>query len=162
MVTIRSYDRRRDAAEVWELKGAFERELGSAGTDQKRVAYEAKLTDEYRDQYLEWVGRCVEENPDCVQIALDDETVIGYVFVLPESYAYIWDGAVLNEIYVIESYRGTGVADELVQTGIDVASEQTLPLDRLLLDVDRENERAYTFYERHGFDHWGEMLVCDL
>lgn len=162
MGRIRPYERSTDTEALWELKVAFETELGSAGTDEKQAEYEAKLTDDYRDRYLEWVGDCVAEHPRCVQVAVEDDTVIGYVFVLPESCAYIWDGAVLNEIYVTDHHRGTGVADELLRAGIDAASDQTLPIDRLLLDVDRENERGFAFYERHGFEHWGEMLAREL
>jgi len=76
--------------------------------------------------------------------------------------AYVWDAAVLNEIYVAPEHRGTGVADDLMDAALDVAREQSLPLDRLVLDVDRENERAKAFYERHGFEHWGEMVAHDL
>jgi len=43
-----------------------------------------------------------------------------------------------------------------------VARQQDLPLDRLVLDVDRENGRARAFYERHGFDHWGEVVARQL
>jgi len=69
--------------------------------------------------------------------------------------AFVWDAAVLNEIYVRSEYRGTGVADDLMDAALAFAREQTLPLDRLVLDVDRENERARRFYDRHGFAHWG-------
>jgi ribosomal protein S18 acetylase RimI-like enzyme len=76
--------------------------------------------------------------------------------------AFVWDAAVLNEIYVSPEARGTGVADDLMDAAVSLAREQDLPLDRLVLDVDRENERARAFYERHGFDHWGEMVARDL
>ena len=55
-------------------------------------------------------------------------------------------------------------ADDLwaLKAALAHAHEQDLPLDRVVLDVDRENERARAFYERHGFDHWGEMVSLDL
>jgi ribosomal protein S18 acetylase RimI-like enzyme len=28
--------------------------------------------------------------------------------------------------------------------------------------VDRENDRARAFYDRHGFEHWGEMVARKL
>lgn len=92
----------------------------------------------------------------------DSTTIAGYVFVLPERLAYIWDAAVVNEIYVAPEWRGTGVADALLEAAVDLAVDQDLPLERLLLDVDPDNERAYAFYERHGFEPWGEIVARKL
>ena len=179
---IRAYDPERDSDELWELKRAFELGLGSGtGGDGKRDAYEAKLTDEYAERYLDWVFWCTKHDPRCVTVAeveegggttddgadadtadADDPALAGYVFVLPQQLAMIWDSAVLNEIYVRPEYRGTGVADDLMDAAVAFAEAQDLPLDRLVLDVDRENDRAGAFYERHGFEHWGEMVARKL
>jgi len=159
---IRPY-RESDADELWERKREFELGLG-AGDDEKGRAYEAKLDESYRESYLAWVARCVEENERTVQVADpgDGDGLAGYVFVLPESLAYIWDAAVLNELYVRERHRGAGVADELMEAALETASEQSLPLDRVVLDVDRTNDRARAFYERWGFESWGEMVARGL
>lgn len=147
----------RDA--LWRLKAAFERGLGSG---EKAERYEAKLTDRYRERYLDWVGRCVERDPGCVLVADDGSELAGYAFLLPEQLAFVWDAAVLNEIFVREDHRGTGVADALMERALDVARDQQLPLDRILLDVDAENERARAFYDRYGFDSWGELVAREL
>ncbi len=160
---IRPYDPDRDADVLWECKRAFETGLGSGtGSDGKADRYEGKLTGGYRRRYLDWVARCCDEEPRAVQVAERDDGLDGYVFVLPESHAFIWDAAVLNEIYVRPAARGTGVADDLMDAAVAVAADQDLPLDRLVLDVDAENERAVAFYRRHGFEHWGEMVARDL
>ncbi|MFB6126628.1 MAG: N-acetyltransferase family protein [Halolamina sp.] len=99
---------------------------------------------------------------DAVPAEPEPGHVVGYAFVLPERMAYVWDAAVLNEIFVVPAARGTGVADDLMDAAVALARDQTLPLDRLVLDVDRENDRAKAFYERHGFAHWGEMVARDL
>jgi ribosomal protein S18 acetylase RimI-like enzyme len=159
-----------DADALWECKRGFETGLGAGtGSDEKQATYEAKLTDDYREEWLDWVARCVDEQERAVQVAERDgdrdgqnSTLAGYVFVLPESLAYVWDAAVLNEIYVAPEYRGTGVADDLLDAALAFARNQDLPLDRLVLDVDRENERAQAFYDRHGFEHWGEMVAREL
>ncbi|MGB9987640.1 N-acetyltransferase family protein [Salarchaeum japonicum] len=161
MVTVREYDG--DAEGLWRLKRAFETGLGEGtGDDAKAAVYEAKLTEEYREEYLSWVADCIEENARCVQVAVDDGRLVGYVFVLPASLAYVWDAAVLNEVFVAESYRGTGVADELMAAALDAAREMDLPLDRMVLDVDAENERARAFYDRYEFSSWGELVARDL
>jgi ribosomal protein S18 acetylase RimI-like enzyme len=74
----------------------------------------------------------------------------------------VWDAAVLNEIYVAGPRRGTGVADELMEAALAVARGQELPMERIVLDVDRDNERARAFYERYGFEPWGEMVAREL
>lgn len=165
---IRPYDPATDRTSLWELKRAFELELGDADED-KRAAYEDKLTSAYRERYLDWVERCVTDE-QCVIVADDGGSdaeqrtgdLVGHAFVLPESLAMVWDAAVLNEIYVRPEHRGTEVGDALMGAAITCAHDQSLPLNRMVLDVDHENERARTFYERHGFEPWGEMIAREL
>ena len=173
-VETRPYDRDRDAAALYDAKLAFERGLGeNTGGETKAAAYEGKLTDAYRERWLGWVDRCVGDDRRCVTVAVDgaegdvpgsagDGTLVGYVFVLPERLAMVWDAAVVNELYVVPAHRGTGVADDLLDAAVEFAAEQDLPLDRLVLDVDPSNERARSFYTRHGFEPWGEMVARPL
>ncbi|UWG48575.1 Acetyltransferase (GNAT) family [Halanaeroarchaeum sp. HSR-CO] len=152
-----------DSEDLWRLKQAFERGLGAGtGGSEKATLYEEKLDEEYRATYLEWVGRCMTDDRRSIQVVERDEEIVGYVFVLPESLAYIWDAAVLNEIYVEPDHRGTGVADELMEAALAYARDLDLPLERIVLDVDGKNDRAQAFYERWGFEHWGEMVARDL
>ncbi len=161
-VEIRRYDPGTDRDALWELKRSFELTLASGtGGVEKERSYRGKLTEGYRDRYLAWVDRCLEEEPAAVTVA-EDDGLVGYVFVLPESLAMIWDAAVINEVFVDERHRGTGVADDLVAAAVSVARDQRLPIDRIVLDVDRDNERARAFYARHGFEHWGEMVARPL
>ena len=174
-VEVRPYDRERDADALYELKTAFERGLGeNTGGDEKAVAYEGKLTDGYRERWLGWVDRCVADDERCVTVAIDesaevpesgtgdDGAAVGYVFVLPERLSMVWDAAVLNELYVAPAYRGTGLGDDLLDAAVALAGDQDLPLDRVVLDVDPANERAKRFYDRHGFESWGEMVARPL
>jgi ribosomal protein S18 acetylase RimI-like enzyme len=160
---LRPYDSSIDRDAFWELKRGFELGIGEGtGDDEKRSRYEEKLTDEYRDRYLAWVDRCVADDERCVTVADAGGDLAGYAFVLPERLSMIWDAAVLNEIYVRPEHRGTGVADDLMDAVLELARDQDLPLDRLVLDVDRENERAQAFYRRYDFEHWGEMVARSL
>ena len=180
-VRVRPYDSATDAEGLYARKLAFERGLGeTTGGDAKATAYEGKLTDGYRERWLAWVDRCVADDERCVTVAVDegaeseggggddenagDESgeVVGYVFVLPERLAMVWDAAVINELYVAPDYRGTGVADDLLAAAVDLASDQSLPLDRVVLDVDPANERARAFYDRHGFEPWGELVAREV
>jgi len=163
-----------DSEGLWQRKREFERGLGSGtGGDAKAAKYLEKLDAEYREEWLAWVERCVAEDERCVTVAVDPavaddpggesgESVVGYVFVLPEPHRFIWDAAVLNELFVVPAHRGTGVADDLMDAAVALARDQELPLDRLVLDVDTDNDRARAFYERQGFEHWGEMVAREL
>jgi ribosomal protein S18 acetylase RimI-like enzyme len=160
----RPYDPERDEAELWRLKSEFERGLGSEN-EEKRAAYDAKLTEAYAERYLDWVRWCLAREPRSVIVAADSEGpdgLAGYVFVLPEALSMIWDAAVLNELYVEPDRRGSGVADELMESALEVARDQAPPLERIVLDVDPENARAAAFYDRHGFEPWGEMVARGL
>jgi GNAT superfamily N-acetyltransferase len=158
-----------DAEGLWQRKRDFELGLGSdTGGDDKLGKYEEKLDATYRAEWLEWVERCVSEDDRCIIIAYDDfadsreDAVAGYAFMLPESHRFIWDAAVLNELFLSPGHRGTGVADDLMEAILEFARGQDLPLDRLVFDVDQENDRAKAFYDRYGFEHWGEMVARDL
>jgi ribosomal protein S18 acetylase RimI-like enzyme len=160
---IRPYDPDDDERDLWALKRAFERGLGAnTGGDEKEAVYDGKLTDAYRERYIDWVDRCTEDDPNCVTVAAGDDGLTGYAFVLPERLSMIWDAAVLNEVYVAPDHRGTGVADELIEAALATAREQDLPLDRMVLDVDPNNDRAKSFYDRYGFERWGEMVARQL
>ena len=174
MTDLRPYDPETDADALYGLKTAFERGLGeSTGGDQKAAVYEGKLIDADRERWLAGVDRCVDDDERCVTVAVDEgsdgpdgdnaaENLVGYVFVLPERLAMVWDAAVINELYVVPEYRGTDVADDLMDAAVALAGDQELPLDRLVLDVDSANERAKAFYDRHGFEPWGEMVARSL
>ncbi|SDY55991.1 GNAT family N-acetyltransferase [Halopenitus persicus] len=176
-----------DVAALWNHKQAFERGLGEGtGGEGKAATYKAKLTESYRSEWLDWVDRCVAADERCVTVAAvgdddrndavaddafdtaaddasdtaaEDGGIVGYVFVLPESHRFIWDAAVLNELFVAPTYRGTGVADDLMDAALALAADQNLPIDRLVLDVDADNERARRFYDRYGFEEWGDLVA---
>lgn len=163
----RPYEPDRDEAELWRLKTEFERGLGSnTGDEEKSAVYDAKLTEAYGERYLDWVRWCLEREPRSVIVADADpersDGLAGYAFVLPERLALIWDAAVLNELYVEPDHRGSGVANALMEAALEVARDQELPLNRLVLDVDPANARARAFYDRLGFEPWGEMVAREL
>jgi len=58
------------------------------------------------------------------------------------------DRLVVGEIYVAEPYRGTGLADRLMERAAADAREQDC--GELRLDVDVDNGRAMAFYENQG------------
>ena len=67
------------------------------------------------------------------------------------------DRLVVGEVYVTEPYRGTGLADRLMERAAADAREQDC--GELRLDVDVDNERAMAFYEKQGFEPYREQLT---
>ena len=159
-MTVRAYND--DSEALWRFKKEFEQELGAGGSTEKAETYAEKLTPEYRERYVEWVERCLSVDPECIQLAVVDDEPVGYIFVLPETHAMIWDAGVINELYLAPEHRGTGLADALLEAGLAVIESQSLPLSRVILDVSPENERAQAVYERHGFTPWAELVVREL
>ena len=158
-VALRPYDPATDEDGLYACKRAFERGLGATtGGDEKAAAYEGKLTGDYRERWLAWVDRCAADDPRCVTVAVAGGGVVGYVFCLPERLAFVWDAAVINELYVAPDHRGTGVADDLMAAALDLAAVPTLPLGRIVPAVDPKNQRAPALNARPGFGTWGEMM----
>ncbi|KOX96479.1 GNAT family N-acetyltransferase [Halorubrum tropicale] len=70
------------------------------------------------------------------------------------------DRLVVGDIYVDESYRGTGLAERLMErAGVD-AREQDC--GELRLDVDAGNARAAAFYEKVGFEPHRRQLTREV
>lgn len=55
----------------------------------------------------------------------------------------------INTLWVNEAYRGSGVADDLIECALVAAADRGL--GALCLHVWVENARAVRFYQRHGF-----------
>ena len=70
------------------------------------------------------------------------------------------DRLVIGELYVAEPYRGTGLADRLLERALVDAREQDC--GQLRLDVDVDNERALAFYEKCGFEPYRKQLVRSI
>jgi len=70
------------------------------------------------------------------------------------------DRLVVGEIYVAEPYRGTGLADRLMERAAADAREQDC--GELRLDVDVDNGRAMAFYENQGFEPYRKQLTRDV
>lgn len=60
------------------------------------------------------------------------------------------DSLYVNTLWVDEPWRGSGMADELMECGSLLAQE--MGLGKISLHVWADNLRARRFYERHGFE----------
>ncbi|OYR40013.1 MULTISPECIES: N-acetyltransferase [unclassified Halorubrum] len=67
------------------------------------------------------------------------------------------DRLVVGDLYVSAAFRGTGLADRLMERAAIDARERDC--EELRLDVDADNERALAFYEKQGFEAYRERLT---
>lgn len=69
--------------------------------------------------------------------------------------------AMLISVYVAGPYRGSGLADELLNRSVEAAAGQ-LGAGLLQLGVHEDNSRALAFYARHGFSDTGRREAYAL
>jgi ribosomal protein S18 acetylase RimI-like enzyme len=61
----------------------------------------------------------------------------------------------LDQLYVLKAYHGTGIARELMDWALDAA--RRCGAEELYLTVYVENHRALRFYEKYGFEAVGRF-----
>jgi GNAT superfamily N-acetyltransferase len=96
--------------------------------------------------------RAIVTNPDVgiILVARHNEKVIGMVNMLfTVSTALGGRVALLEDMVVLPSQRGSGIGSRLLNAAISTAREHHC--QRMTLLTDNDNATAHGFYERHGF-----------
>lgn len=96
--------------------------------------------------------RAIVTNPDVgiILVARHNDTLVGMVNILfTVSTALGGRVAILEDMVVLPSKRGSGVGSQLLNAAIATARENNC--QRLTLLTDSDNEIAQGFYEKHGF-----------
>jgi ribosomal protein S18 acetylase RimI-like enzyme len=70
------------------------------------------------------------------------------------------DRLVVGDLYVAPPFRGSGLADRLLDRA--VADARDRGCGQLRLDVDVDNGRAVSFYERAGFEEYRKQLTMGV
>ncbi|WP_435128647.1 GNAT family N-acetyltransferase [Halobaculum sp. D14] len=113
------------------------------------------------DQFEAWVA--VDDAPDRADPADSQADPVGFITTDVDEAPTVFDRPdrlLICDIYVDESRRGTGLADELVEQATARARERGCA--ELTLDVDVDNDRARAFYERLGFETVRHTMVADV
>ena len=147
---------RRYMEELWV---PYCRELGEI-VESAGLADEFEIADE-----LDWHVDRLDSPETRLWVALEDAadpsarlatieaTFAGFITTeleaAPEAFAWP-DRLVVGDFYVRESYRGDGLADELIARAVQFAREEGC--SELALDADVDNERAVAYYEKLGFE----------
>lgn len=120
-------------------------------------SFAAENTEEDMQQYLEESftdERMMAElsNPEAFfYLALSGNSVIGYLKLNTGAAQTepITDGLEIERIYVLTSFHGTGVGQQLYEHALSIAVEKNASC--LWLGVWEHNRKAIRFYEKNGF-----------
>ncbi|WP_049907233.1 GNAT family N-acetyltransferase [Halovivax asiaticus] len=146
----------RDLSETIESHALVEEDgLTEAVTDHTMDLLDSSST------YL-WVA--VEGADDAfANLTAADWTYCGFLLGVVEPSPSHFDNRdtfVVGDIYVRDAYRGSGLADRLVDRATSQAQEDGCA--ELALNVDLENERALAFYERRGFEPSNQRMKLSV
>ena len=145
---------------VEELWIPYHRDLAAAVEAHGLIADEDMVS-----EVTEWLLTGLDSRERQLWLAIDgasdpfagvdtvDGTFAGFLLGTVESSPppFEWpDRFVIADLFVRESDRGAGVADQLVGRAADQAREDGC--SELALDVAVDNERARAFYEKLGFE----------
>lgn len=144
---------------VEELWLPYNRELGEV-VEAQGLSSEFDIEAE-----IEWQVDRFDTTDSHLWVALDDVddstvplkdidgTFAGFISIdrEPAPSSFDWpDRLVIGDFYVKESYRGEGLADQLVARAVQFAREDGC--EQLALEVDVDNERALAYYKKLGFE----------
>lgn len=91
--------------------------------------------------------------------SFDDEILAGYTKLRTSENPEELEGKKhieLERIYASEKYQGMGLGYKMIQYCLEFASENNY--DLLWLGVWKENEKAFQFYKKCGFEVFGEHI----
>jgi len=89
-----------------------------------------------------------------------DVELVGHVLTSVDECPAVFDRPdrlVVGDIYVTEPYRGSGLADRLIERAAADARDHGCA--EMRLDVAVDNERARAFYGKQGFEPYREQLT---
>ncbi|AUV82401.1 GNAT family N-acetyltransferase [Salinigranum rubrum] len=112
---------------------------------------EHRLSRHQTESYRAWVA--IDGTHDATRLADTDAEFVGFVTTDIDESPSVFDRPdrlVIADIYVLERYRGTGLARALVDRARTRARESGCTEVKLEVDVD--NDRALAFYEKIGFE----------
>lgn len=110
-----------------------------------------------KDYTLEAFERDFTEPSAKCFLFCDDEKIIGYLRIRKNSEVdhLIGNNNIeIHRIYVDKEYHGQKIADQLMRLAIDIAKENKH--DWIWLGVWEHNPRAQRFYQKWGFEKFGQ------
>jgi GNAT superfamily N-acetyltransferase len=93
-------------------------------------------------------------------VAVDGDKVIGFATYFFTYYSWSGKALYLDDLYVIDAYRGRGIGTKLMDAITDMAV--TSACVKLKWQVSRWNNKAIEFYKKRGAEIDEVEINCDL
>ena len=109
-----------------------------------RTIYDRQDVDGYKQEDMEYY---FDGGESWVCVAEAEGSVVGFlaIEVHHEDFDYLY----YDDFSVSAAYRSKGIGAALLQRAEDYA--KALGIEKTCLHVEKENTRAFRFYEKHGF-----------
>lgn len=118
--------------------------------------YAGRMDSAWGDPFLEHFSEVYIHDDDAYWVAEnEDGLVVAGVGIGPME--GVEDVCELQKMYCIKEYRGTGIAQRLLDIALRFAKEH---YSSCYLETFENMERARRFYERNGFRHTTETIGC--
>lgn len=102
-----------------------------------------------------------EQEHFCILVAENqDEEIIGFATTFIAWYSWLGKTMYLDDLYIIEKYRGNGLGSRLLDGVIDMAKEQKCK--KVKWQVSKWNKNAMEFYVSRGAEIDDVNINCDL
>ncbi|CAM3228446.1 MULTISPECIES: GNAT family protein [Brevibacillus] len=125
--------------------------------EQEPEAFGASLEEEKKKSLEDWQARLALSNQGESGYfgAFEEGEIVGLIGYFRHKGAKVRHKAVIVSMYVKQAHRGTGVARELMQATL--AHLQAFgDIDQVQLAVVTSNQAAVRFYEKMGFQPFGQ------
>lgn len=90
----------------------------------------------------------------------EENEIIGFVSTFIAWYSWIGKSLYLDDLYVIEKYRGNGLGSKLMEKVFEMAKEQGCK--KVKWQVSKWNKNAIEFYKSKGAEIDDVEINCDL
>lgn len=116
----------------------------------------------YENDGIEYFSKELADSDRIVFLARDDNKAIGYLAASSEqSSKYINNMKIaeLDNMFVLDDYRGKGIGTQLVKNFKNWAKE--ISAERLIVTASFGNQSGIDFYHKHGFEDFDIGLKID-
>ncbi len=93
-------------------------------------------------------------------IAVDNNQIVGFATYFMAYYSWSGKAVYLDDLYVLEKYRGLGIGNQLLDTVI--ATAKTENCKKVRWQVSNWNEKAIAFYKTRGATIDTVEINCNL
>jgi GNAT superfamily N-acetyltransferase len=108
-------------------------------------------------------GRIAKDD-GCVFVAIVDNEIVGYLagglMDTKKTYRVLPNSAELENMFVLDKHRGTGIGSKLYQTFVEWSKSKGVK--RLRVSTSAQNVAGINFYRKSGFSDYDLILETNL